>query len=159
MPKYPALVIMGDDVRNAGLTSDTDALRILVGLHLGTGVDSGFVYDDDDDDGAVKVESIGGKDDKRDDVDDGAVTRCLDDNELDDDDASLSIVELLSYNSSSQTNIRLAISKISEGPPERVVRLGGGGEGKSSSLFVEFIAVVDLFVNSFLLFLLPSTLS
>jgi hypothetical protein len=156
MPKYPALVIMGDDVRNAGLTSDTDALRILVGLHLGTGVDSGFV--DDDDDGAVKVESIGGKDDKRDDVDDGAATRCLDDNELDDD-ASLSIVELLSYNSSSQTNIRLAISKISEGPPERVVRLGGGGEGKSSSLFVEFIAVVDLFVNSFLLFLLPSTLS
>jgi hypothetical protein len=158
MPKYPALVIIGDEVRNAGLTSDTDDLRILIGRHLGTGVDSGLVYDDDDE---VKVESIGGKDVKRGDVDDNEVTRCLDDNELDDDDASLSIVELLSYNSSSQTNIRLAISNISVGPPERVVRLGGGGEGivVSSSLFVAFIAIVDLFIKSTLLLLLPSTLS
>ena len=39
------------------------------------------------------------------------------------DDASLSIVPL-SYSSSSQTSIRRAISKMRDGPPDRVVRLG-----------------------------------
>lgn len=133
---------MGDDVRNAGLISDTDWRRILVGRHLGKGVDSGFVYDDDDDD-----EVGGGKEVKRDE-DDNEVGRCLGDNKLVDD-ASLSIVPLLSYNSSSQTNIRRAISKISVGPPESVVRLGGVGGIEVSSSFVE----------SFLLSLLPSNLS
>ncbi len=40
----------------------------------------------------------------------------------------MSIVAL-SYNSSSQTSIRRAISKMSDGPPDNVVRLGGGIDG------------------------------
>jgi hypothetical protein len=121
---------------------------------LGTGVDSGLVYDDGTDD-----DEVGGKEVKRCDVYDEIVPRCLDGDELDDD-ASLSIVPLLSYNSSSQTNIRRAISNINVGPPESVVRLGGlVGIKVSSSLFVAFIDIVDLFVESFLLSLLPSNLS
>jgi hypothetical protein len=120
---------------------------------LGTGVDSGLVYDADDDE-------VGGKDVKRCDVYEEIVTCCLDGDEVDDD-ASFSIVPLLSYNSSSQTNIRRAISNINVGPPESVVRLGGlvVGIKVSSSLFVAFIDIVDLFVESFLSSLLPSNLS
>jgi hypothetical protein len=40
MPKYPALVIAGGEVRKDGLTSDTACLRIPDGLHLGRGGDN-----------------------------------------------------------------------------------------------------------------------
>jgi hypothetical protein len=127
MPRYPALVIMGDDVLKDGFTSDTLCRRMPGGLHLGSGCDDVVrilvvvvlvvvvIIDDE----------VGMMDDVDGWGEDGRLPPPPPPVERDEnmDDASLSIVPL-SYNSSSQTSILRAISKIRDGPPDSVVRLG-----------------------------------
>jgi len=124
---------MGDEVRNAGLTFDMLCCRIADGRHLGSG------------DADASMGSNGDEDEVTDNG--GNAANCSGGSEEEEgnnpllsspfrDPASFSM--LLSYNSSSQTSIRRAISNIRDGPPDSVVRFGFGTASLSFSFGVSF---------------------
>jgi hypothetical protein len=140
---------MGDEVRNAGLTFDMLCCRIADGRHLGSG-DTDASIDSNGDE--VEVTDNGGN-----------AANCSggggSEEEVDNDPmlpsprrdpASFSM--LLSYNSSSQTSIRRAISNMRDGPPERVVRFGFDTASLSFSIGGSFGYVLFPFdISSFML--------